>query len=77
MPGTFLRCADSTGANPVTFEGFASWSGTSMSCPQVTGAIAALASQEGIDDVSLAAYRLVRDPAATPPVDQLGPDVAP
>jgi len=76
VPSTFLHYGDSSGENPVSFDGFASWSGTSMSCPQVTGAIAALASQNG-NDVSLAAYRLVRDPAATPRVDQLGPVVAP
>lgn len=76
VPSTFLRHADTAGADPVAFDGFASWSGTSMSCPQVTGAIAARASQECID-VSLAAYRLVHDPAATPRVKQLGPVVAP
>lgn len=43
------------------FDGFARWSGTSMSCPQVAGAIAAIATRDGID-VSAAAYKLVHDP---------------
>jgi subtilisin family serine protease len=75
VPSTFLHYGDTSGEHPVRFDGFASWSGTSMSCSQVTGAIAALASQNG-GDVSLAAYRLVRDPAATPRVGQLGPVIA-
>jgi len=77
VPSTFLHHGDTCGKDPVSFDGFASWSGTSMSCPQVVGAIAALASQEGIEGVSQAAYRLVHDPAATPRVDKLGPVVAP
>ena len=33
-----------------------------MSCPQVAGAVAAIAARDGID-VSAAAYKLVHDPA--------------
>lgn len=55
VPSTFLREIEG-------FKGFASWSGTSMACPQVAGAIAAIASRDGID-VRTAAFRLVQDPA--------------
>jgi subtilisin family serine protease len=74
IESTFLHWSDGAGPDPVRYDGFASWSGTSMSCPKVTGAIAALATRDGID-VTLAAYRLVRDPAALPRVAGLGPVV--
>jgi subtilisin family serine protease len=67
VPSTFLHLDD--------YKGFASWSGTSMSCPQVVGAIAAVATRHGID-VPLAAHRLVRDPAR-PRIAQLGALVDP
>jgi subtilisin family serine protease len=54
VPSTFLRGIES-------FEGFASWTGTSMACPQVAGAIAATATRHEVD-VTTAAYRLVHDP---------------
>lgn len=57
------------------FDGFASWTGTSMACPQVAGAIAAIASRDGID-VKTAAYRLVHDPAR-PRLQGLGAIVDP
>jgi subtilisin family serine protease len=62
VASTFLTWTDGDG-DPV-FEGFATWTGTSMSCPQVTGAIAALATRDAITP-SAAAYRLVFDPART------------
>lgn len=68
VPSTFL-------AGIERFDGFASWTGTSMSCPQVVGAIAAIASREGID-VSAAAFRLVFDPAR-PRLTDLGTIVDP
>ena len=74
VASTFLHWQDGAGPDPVTFDGYASWSGTSMSCPRVTGAIAALASSAGVD-VATAADRLVHDPAAQPRVDGLGPVV--
>ncbi len=67
VASTFLRFGE--------FNGFATWTGTSMSCPQVAGAIAAIASRDGID-VSLAAYRLVYDPAR-PRMQDLGAVVDP
>ena len=57
------------------FDGFARWSGTSMSCPQVAGAIAAVATRDGID-VGAAAYKLVYDPAR-PRMQDLGAIVDP
>lgn len=57
------------------FDGFARWSGTSMSCPQVVGAIAAVATRDGID-VRAAAYKLVHDPAR-PRIRGLGAIVDP
>lgn len=57
------------------FDGFARWSGTSMSCPQVAGAIAAVATRDGID-ASAAAYKLVYDPAR-PRLQDLGAIVDP
>lgn len=57
------------------FRGFARWSGTSMSCPQVAGAIAAVATRDTID-VRTAAYRLVHDPAR-PSMQGLGAIVDP
>lgn len=68
VPSTFLSGIDD-------FEGFASWTGTSMACPQVAGAIAAIASRDGID-VRTAAYRLVQDPAR-PRMQGLGAIVDP
>lgn len=68
VPSTFL-------AGIENFDGFASWTGTSMSCPQVAGAIAAIASRDGID-VSAAAFRLVFDPAR-PRMADLGTIVDP
>jgi subtilisin family serine protease len=67
VPSTFLRYEG--------FDGFASWTGTSMSCPQVAGAIAAIAARDGIEP-GLAAYRLVHDPAH-PRIAQLGAIVDP
>ena len=55
VPSAFLSGIDG-------FDGFASWSGTSMACPQVAGAVAAIAARDAID-VSAAAYKLVHDPA--------------
>lgn len=74
IQSTFLHWPPEGGSDPVAFSGFASWSGTSMSCPKVTGAIAALAAREGIG-VAAAADQLVNDPAA-PHVPQLGPVIA-
>jgi subtilisin family serine protease len=68
VPSTFLRGIEN-------FDGFASWSGTSMSCPQVAGAIAAIASRDGVD-VRTAAYRLVHDPTR-PRMQDLGTIVDP
>lgn len=68
VPSTFLDGIEG-------FAGFASWSGTSMACPQVAGAIAAIASRDGID-VCTAAYRLVHDPAR-PRMPDLGAIVDP
>jgi len=68
VPSTFLGGIDG-------FAGFASWSGTSMACPQVAGAIAAIASRDGVD-VRTAAYRLVQDPAR-PRMQGLGAIVDP
>jgi subtilisin family serine protease len=59
IASTFL-CWQGAAADPV-FEGHATWSGTSFSCPQVTAAIAALAARDEIEP-SLAAYLLVDDP---------------
>ncbi len=67
VASTFLRFGE--------FTGFATWTGTSMSCPQVAGAIAAITSRDGVD-VSLAAYRLVYDPAR-PRMRDLGAVVDP
>lgn len=67
VPSTFLRGIDG-------FDGFASWTGTSMACPQVAGAIAALATADG--DARAAAYRLVQDPAR-PRMQGLGAIVDP
>lgn len=68
VPSTFLRDIDG-------FEGFATWTGTSMACPQVAGAIAATATRHGVD-VKTAAYRLVHDPAR-PRLQGLGAIVDP
>ena len=51
----FLHWPPEGGSDPVEFSGFASWSGTSMSCPKVTGEIAARASRDGIGVKSAAA----------------------
>jgi subtilisin family serine protease len=67
VPSTFLHTPG--------YKGFASWSGTSMACPQVVGAIAAVATRHRID-VRLAAHRLVHDPAR-PRIAQLGALVDP
>lgn len=68
VPSTFL-------AGVEDFRGFATWTGTSMACPQVAGAIAAIASRDGID-VRTAAHRLVHDPAR-PRIQGLGTIVDP
>ena len=68
VPSAFLSGIDG-------FGGFASWSGTSMSCPQVAGAIAAIAARDG-NGVSAAAYKLVHDPSR-PRLDGLGAIVDP
>lgn len=52
------------------FNGFAQWSGTSFAAPQVAGAIAALAMQQGIDATAAAAILL--DPATTQSMPDLG-----
>ncbi|MEA2149133.1 MAG: hypothetical protein QOD69_963 [Solirubrobacteraceae bacterium] len=57
------------------FSGWAAWSGTSMSCPQVVGAIAAVATRDSIS-VPHAAFKVARDPAR-PRVAQLGTLVDP
>jgi subtilisin family serine protease len=67
VPSTFLHVE--------RFGGFASWSGTSMSCPQVVAAIAAVATSRAID-VPAAAQALVGDPAR-PSVAQVGTIVDP
>jgi subtilisin family serine protease len=74
IESTFLHWPPEGGTDPVVFRGFASWSGTSMSCPKVTGAIAALASEAGID-VATATDQLLQDPSA-PQVPGLGPVIA-
>ena len=74
IPSTFLHWPPPGGTDPVVFTGFASWSGTSMSCPHVTGAIAVRASAAGID-AAAAADELLQDPGA-PQVPQLGPVIA-
>jgi subtilisin family serine protease len=61
VASTFLSTAGELDDNPA-FTGYASWSGTSFSCPQVVAAIAALATRDAIEP-SLAAYRLINDPA--------------
>jgi subtilisin family serine protease len=61
VASTFIAWSEDDGAPP-EFTGFATWSGTSMSTPQVTAAIAALATRDAISP-SEAAYRLVFDPA--------------
>ncbi len=58
------------------FEGFASWSGTSMACPQVVGALAAIASRPGVGNVRDAVQRLIADPGR-PHFAQLGTIVDP
>jgi len=72
---TFLYWKDAAGEEPKAFDGWAEWSGTSMSTPHVAGAIAALAARDGID-VTLAAYRLVHDPSLQR-IDELGAIVDP
>jgi subtilisin family serine protease len=62
-------------ADKPPFKGFAKWSGTSFACPQVTAAIAALATRDGIDP-ALAVYRLVHDPAR-PRIPRIGALVDP
>ncbi len=57
------------------YSGWASWSGTSFSAPQVVAAIARVASQDG-NGAAAAAYKLVRDPSR-PRVGQLGAIVDP
>jgi subtilisin family serine protease len=61
--------------NVDAFSGWAAWSGTSMSCPQVVGAIAAVATRDRIS-VPLAAFKVARDPAR-PRVARLGTLVDP
>jgi subtilisin family serine protease len=61
VASTFLHTNGELADTP-GFDGFATWSGTSFSCPQVVAAIAALATRDGIEP-SLAAYRLVNDPS--------------
>jgi subtilisin family serine protease len=73
VPSTFLD-TDGLADNP-PFRGWATWSGTSFSAPQVAAAIAALATREGISP-SLAAWRLVQDPAR-PRVGSVGTLVDP
>ncbi|MGH2898453.1 MAG: S8 family serine peptidase, partial [Solirubrobacteraceae bacterium] len=60
IPSTFLTTRGLADKPP--FKGWATWTGTSFSCPQVSAAIAALAARDGIEP-SLAAHRLVRDPS--------------
>jgi subtilisin family serine protease len=74
VASTFLYTEDGLADDP-PFGGFATWSGTSFSCPQVVAAIAALATRDGIDP-SLAAYRLVQDPAR-PRIGSIGTLVEP
>jgi subtilisin family serine protease len=57
------------------FGGWAAWSGTSMSSPQVVGAIAAVATRDAIS-VAQAAFKVARDPAR-PRIAQLGTLVDP
>jgi len=63
IKSTFLHWPPEGGSDPVVFSGFASWSGTSMSCPKVTGEIAALASSSDIDVVAAAAELMQRPDA--------------
>lgn len=65
IPSTFL-CWDGGDDEPV-FDGFATWSGTSFAAPAVTAAIASHAMANAIEP-SLAAWRLVQDPA----LDRIG-----
>jgi subtilisin family serine protease len=65
VPSAFLHFDD--------FAGWARWSGTSFSAPQVVASIAAVATG---GDVAGAAYKLVRDPAR-PRVPRLGAIVDP
>lgn len=58
------------------YGGWARWSGTSFSAPQVVASIAAVATADGSGDVAAAAYKLVRDPAR-PRVARLGAIVDP
>jgi subtilisin family serine protease len=74
VPSTFLYTENELADDP-PFAGFATWSGTSFSCPQVVAAIAALATRDGIDP-SLAAYKLVEDPAR-PRIGSIGTLVDP
>lgn len=67
VPSSFLKAGG--------FSGWASWSGTSFSAPQVVAAIAAVASRDGTG-AAAAANKLVRDPAR-PRVAQLGAIVDP
>lgn len=61
LASTFLHWKGRPRADP-TFKGFATWTGTSFSCPQVTGAIAALATRDQIEPQE-AVYHLIHAPA--------------
>ena len=74
VTSTFLHSEEQSLDDP-PFRGYATWTGTSFSCPQVVAAIAALALRDGID-ASLAAYRLVHDPAR-PRIGAIGTLVLP
>jgi subtilisin family serine protease len=68
VPSAFLRYEQ--------FDGWAHWSGTSFSAPQVVAAIAAVATADGSGDVVAAADKLVRD-KARPRIDGVGAIVDP
>jgi subtilisin family serine protease len=68
VPSAFLRYEQ--------FGGWAQWSGTSFSAPQVVASIAAVATADGSGDVVAAADKLVRD-ASRPRVPGVGAIVDP
>lgn len=62
VTSTFLHSKDATPLDNPPFQGWATWTGTSFSCPQVVAAIAARATSRGIVP-SRAAWEVVQDPS--------------